>query len=1486
VSTDAFLALADLLPEAALLVTADGAVLAANRAAEARLGAARGGLAGRRLADLTAEPSEEVARYLGDCAGSRQPVPGGLRLRGGGAEDACRAEGALLRPPTGGEPAQIFLRLVPRQAAAEDVSAHRQAEEALRRWEHIFRHAGWAVAVADPDDDTLVAVNTAFARMHGYRTHELVGRPLADTVAPESLADLAEHARRAREEGDRVYESVHARKDGTRFDCLTHVSAFKDASGRVLYRAATFQDITALRWAEEAARAEREQLRTTLLSIADAVVVTDARGRVQTLNRAAEALTGWPAEEAAGRPIGEVFRAVDEATGEPAGDTVGRVLREGRAVALADRTVLVARDGTRRPVDNSAGPIRGSAGEVAGAVLVFRDATERRAAERAVRESESRKAAMLEAALDAVVTIDHVGHVVEWNPAAERLFGYGRAEVLGRPMAELIIPPALREGHYRGLARCLATGEGPVLGRRLELPARRADGTEFPAELSITRIPADGPPQFTAYLRDVGERTRAEARRGARLAATQALAQAATPAEAVPGVLRAVCESLGWDVGNFWAVDRGAGVLRHVAGWHGPAVQIAEFEAETRRRTFRPGEGLPGRVWAGGTPAWIPDVTRDANFPRAAVAAKGGLHGAFGCPVAAGGETLGVLEFFSRQTREPDADLLELIATVGGQVGQFLERKRAEEALRDSERRFARFMQHLPGLAWAKDLQGRYVFVNDAAERAFRRTREELYGKTDSEIFPPATAAQFTANDRRALEGRAGVQVIEELEDEHGVLRHSLVAKFPIPGADGRPALVGGMAIDVTERERAEAALRDSEETYRRIVETANEGIWLLDADARVTFVNGRMAELLGYRPEEMLGRAKGDFLFEQDRAWAREVFERRKAGVSEQVDVRFRRKDGREVWTIMSSRPVRAADGRFRGALDMFTDVTDRRRAEDALRESEGRLADELEAMTRLHALSTRLLAADNLHTALDDVLENAIVTSGADFGNIQLYNPQIGALEIVAQRGFRQDFLDYFRTVRVDEGSCCAQAMQSGERIIIEDVNLDPAYEPHRQVAAAAGYRAVQSTPLMSHAGGILGMLSTHFRVPQRVSDRNQRLLDLYARHAADLIERMRAEEALRDADRRKDEFLATLAHELRNPLAPIRNALAILRRAGDDGDVAGQARDVMERQLRQMVRLIDDLLDVSRITRGKLELRRERVALADVMRTAVEAVRPRVDEASQELTIELPREPVELDADPTRLAQVFTNLLDNASKYTARGGRIALAARLDGAEAVATVSDTGIGIAREHLPRLFETFSQVAPALERPHGGLGIGLSLARGLVRMHGGDIAAHSAGPGRGSTFTVRLPLPAGGPTPAPPPAAEAPAGPRRRLLVVDDSRDSADSLSWMLRLAGHEVHTAYDGQEAVEAAEHFRPEAVLLDIGMPRMNGYEAARRIRQQPWGRDVFLVALTGWGQEEDKRRAREAGFDYHVTKPADPAALTKLLADLTPLSSAAPV
>jgi CheY-like chemotaxis protein len=380
------------------------------------------------------------------------------------------------------------------------------------------------------------------------------------------------------------------------------------------------------------------------------------------------------------------------------------------------------------------------------------------------------------------------------------------------------------------------------------------------------------------------------------------------------------------------------------------------------------------------------------------------------------------------------------------------------------------------------------------------------------------------------------------------------------------------------------------------------------------------------------------------------------------------------------------------------------------------------------------------------------------------------------------------------------------------------------------------------------------------------------------ADFSDRKQAELALKEADRRKNEFLATLAHELRNPLAPMRNALQLLNLADDDREIQAKARGILERQLGQMVRLIEDLLDVSRITQNRLQLRKERIDVRAAIQSALEATRPFIEEFGHELTVTLPPKPVLLDADPVRIAQVFTNLLNNAVKFTPKGGHIWLTADAENGEILVSVRDTGIGIAAEHLPHLFAMFSQVTSALERTQGGLGIGLSLVRGLTELHGGGVEARSGGPGMGSEFVIRLPVAAmtkesgrnearGGK----PFCCEA----KRRILVVDDNEDSAESLGTMLRLVGHDIRTAHDGLEALQAARVFRPELVLLDIGLPKMNGYEVARKMREQPWAKCVLLVAVTGWGQEEDKQRALEAGFDYHLTKPVELAAIHSLLA-----------
>lgn len=798
---------------------------------------------------------------------------------------------------------------------------------------------------------------------------------------------------------------------------------------------------------------EREWLRTTLASIGDAVIATDADGRVAFLNPVAESLTGWPMQDAQWRPLDDVFRVVGEQYGEPAECSTTRVLGENSTAELANHKLLIARDGTERPIEDSAAPIHDEKKQFLGVVLAFRDASEQLALER---------------------------------------------------------------------------------------------------------------------------------RRAARMTVTQTLAQADSIEEAVPRILHDVCDGLDWHVGTFWAVDAQNDVLRCQEVWHVPSIEVTEFAKASRKLAFSKGQGLPGRVWETCASEWLAVLAKAPHFTRAEVATREGLQGGFGCPVFLDNAVLGVVEFFSREIREPDADLLEMMSTLGGQIGQFIERKRAQSQLREAEERTRSAINHVVDGIITIDEQGNIETFNPAAERLFGFQVQEIVGQNVKMLMP------------------------QPYRGEH----------------DGYIA----------------------------------------------NYLKSGQAQIIGIG-REVVGQRKDTSTFPMDLA------------VSE-----FR-VQGRRYFT------------------GIVRDISERKRNEENL-----------------------------------------------------------------------------------------------------------------RQIAAQ-----------------------------------------------------------LSEANRRKTAFLATLAHELRNPLAPIRAGLEAMKLAKDDPEVLMSVRDTMERQTKQLITLVDDLLDISRITRGKLQMRKCRVRLDNIVQSAVEASQPFVDEAGQTLTVAMTEPPVYVEADPHRLAQVLSNLLNNAVKYTPEGGRIWLTVEQHECEVLISVKDSGVGIPDEMRDCIFDLFAQIDRPLEKGYTGLGIGLTLVKSLVEMHEGSIHVHSDGPNQGSEFQVRLPIlldPADESREQIYSSESATALDRRRVLVVDDNMAAADMLRLVLKMLGHEVRLAGDGQEAIDVAAEFRPDVILMDIGMPKMNGYEAARHIRQQPWGQKMTLIALTGWGQDEDKERSQEAGFDRHLVKPAEPLVLQRLL------------
>ncbi|HZV06522.1 MAG TPA: PAS domain S-box protein [Gemmataceae bacterium] len=784
-----------------------------------------------------------------------------------------------------------------------------------------------------------------------------------------------------------------------------------------------------------------------------------------------------------------------------------------------------------------------------------------------------------------------------------------------------------------------------------------------------------------------------------------------------------------------------------------------------------------------------------------------------------------------------------------GSVRGFLEiardltdRKQAEEKLRLSEERFRLMIENVKDYAiFMLDPQGRVVTWNEGAQRLKGYTAEEIIGQHFSRFYPEDPVRRGWPDEelrRAAAEGRfedegwrvrkdgsrfwANV-VITALRDESGMLRG-----------------FGKVTRDLTERRLAEENARRlvQEEAARKAAEESaqvidrqreqlhvtlasiGDAVIVTDNQSGVTFLNAVAEELTGWRLDEAVGQPIKR-VFHIINEESREVVENpvskvfqegRVVGLANHTVLLAR--DGREFPIEDSGAPIRGKDQAVGGAVLVFRDVTEARKALQnrihlaAIVESSD---DAIIGLSLDGTITSWNRGAKRLYgyTAAEVVGQPSSILAPSDHPDEQ---------QTILERIKRGEFIEHYETVRV---------RKDGRRVDV----------------------ALTISPIHNPVGKIIGA----------------------SKIARDITSR-------KEEDRRRNEFLALLAHELRNPMAPLRNGLEVMRLAGNDPKAVEQARSMMERQLQHLVRLVDDLLDVSRISRGKLKLRKERIPLAAVVSHALEVCEALVKESGDELTVTLPKEQVYVDADKIRLAQSLCNLLSNAVKYSDPGSKIWLTVQREGNEAVIHVKDTGVGIPPHLLPRVFDLFWQVDRSLEKSQGGLGVGLTIVKRLIEMHGGKVEAHSEGEGMGSEFVVHLPLV----KPLTPEQSVEKSGQlssssgRRRVLIVDDNVDAANSLAMVLRAMDHDVQTAHDGFAGLEAAAAFHPDLILLDIGMPRLNGYDVCRRIREQPWAQRVAIFALTGWGQEEDKRRSHESGFNGHLVKPVEPATLDKLLSD----------
>ena len=1180
--------------------------------------------------------------------------------------------------------------------------------------------------------------------------------------------------------------------------------------------------VTTLKRAEEALRHSEERHKVLFETMSQGVVHQDSEGKIVSMNPAAEQILGKAHEDFLGSSsVGEEHDTIrEDGSPFPGLEHPSMVsLRTGLAVRDVVMGVFNPRESAYRWISIDAVPVFRTGEEQPYEVhTVFSDITERKQSETALRDAHARTTAILESIADAFYSLDDHWRFLAVNPAAERApFGRPASELLGKVIWDVFpaIPGTRIHRHYLDAVEKRTNEHYEA---QSPLNGRWYEVFMFPR-----------PGGLDVYLRDIDDRKKAEESLRQTTEREQFLAEAIENATTAFGV--------GAPDGSLVFFNR---AFAELTGY-------SREELEQRRLT------------------WSADLTpAEWRRPEAEILKN----------ASRSGQTARYQKEYLRKdgSRVPIELFVEPVFNGRGNlihyrsfITDISERKRSENALRESDATLRGILNATRESIWLFSRDGIVRMANETAMRRMGKASHEIIGKHFSELVPPELVSSRRERLRQVVDSRQPV----EFEDERSGITF-LHCFYPVFDSEGKVNDVAVFSRDVTERKRSEEALRESGERYRHLFENLSEGFALHEMlfddsgqpiDYRFLEVNPAFEQMTGLSRDRVVGRRLLEVMPQSERYWIEKYGEVVKKGEPMHFANRAREL-GRE-YEVIAFRP---RPGQF---ATLFVDITERKRLErlyavlSQVNESIVRTHDE---QTLFRDVCQIVVQQGEYPLAWIGIINGRHVEPAAVYGPESAY---LAEIKVEVEGEFGQG----------PTGTC----IRENRPVINDDFETNASLAPWRQSALPRGFRASAAFPLHKENMAI-GAFTLYANRPGAFDPAQVNLLEaLCADISYALValeherKRTETEEALREADRRKNDFLALLSHELRNPLAPIKNSLYILERATPGSDQARRSLAVIDRQAGQLTRLVDDLLDVTRITRNKIKLQRGRLDLNELVRLATEDQRSLFAKAEIALEVKPNSSAVFVDADWNRLTQVVGNLLQNAAKFTGRGGstRITVDVDAQAERTVIQVMDSGVGMAPDILTRLFQPFVQGDQTLDRSQGGLGLGLALVKGLVELHGGDVSANSAGLGKGSTFRVRLPL-----------AMDETLGiqtgtsaikSRRRILIIEDNVDAADTLREALQLCEHEVEVAYSGSEGLERAHEYRPEVVLCDIGLPGMNGYEVARALRASGAFNDILMVALSGYALPEDLMRAKEAGFDRHLAKPPSLEQLDELLASL---------